>query len=298
MTSEIKISCIIIGHNSAPNLEQLLTSIVQQNYTNNDIEIIYVDNGSSDDSLKVFHNHPVQYLKKAVSLSKNIGRMQARLEGVKHAKGTWCLFTNSNIVFKYNIIYEYNNIIQTSKSSGYSGIVKYDSKDQFFTKYLNNKNRGSNNLKHLDFVPFYNVLFSNCIIQTKVMTTIIWNKKFIGYGGEELDFFFLLHAQQSKIIQLCETAIAFRNNHPSYDLHCKRLYEFGFNNFKELEFSLQTLIVKNKFFLRKILFFKFFLKIITMIIMATYKTKFKKLNFFLIKLGMWSSILLGYHKSK
>ena len=298
MKNEINISCIVIGHNSVENLQRLLDSINNLNYKNSDIEIIYIDDGSKDDSLNIFNNYNLKYSKQSIGLAEKKGRMQARLEGVKYAKGKWCFFINSNIVLKHNIVSEYKKLLQKTNSIGYAGLIQYDSKDQFFKEYLNHQKRGANNLAHLDDVPFYNVLFSNCILRTSHIIDLKWNKKFTGYGGEELEFFYMLYLKNSTPIQLCQTAIVYRNNHPSYSEHCKRLENFGNKNFKELECSLQLLVIKNKLFMKNLSFFNFFLKLILKIVSMSYKTSFKKLNFLFIKVGLWSSIVLGYQKTK
>ena len=51
MSEEYKVSLIVAVYNSAPFLDKLITSIVNQTYRN--IEIILVDDGSPDNSGKM-----------------------------------------------------------------------------------------------------------------------------------------------------------------------------------------------------------------------------------------------------
>ena len=299
MKNQILISCIIIGYNSKKNLEKLLESINQQKYSEKNIEIIYIDDGSNDDSINLFNSYPLKFVKHSFSMQKNSGRMQSRLKGIQHVKGTWSLFLNSNVILKNNIFSEYLNSIKSIfPAIGYAGKIQYESQDKAFESYLNNKNRGINNLSHLSVVPFYNVLFSNCIIKTDAIKEINWKKNFSKYGGEELDFSHLLYSQNSTKILFYKSAIIYRKNHPGYYNHCNRLLEFGKYNFQELDRKLQLRVIKSKLFLKKNIFNYLIILSIVRILMFMYKIKIRTWNKLIIKLSFWGFIMLGHQKSK
>ena len=187
MQNKILISCIIIGRNSVKELKKLLESINNQTYIKQNIEIIYIDDYSNDNSINLFNSFQLKFPKNCYALKKQVGRMHARLKGVKLAQGEWCLFINSTVCLEQNTISAYFKMVNNSEELGYSGSIVYNSKDQIFQTYLNNNNRGSNKLNPLSEVPYYNVLLSNCVINKKYLLNLKYKQKFLDYGGEELD---------------------------------------------------------------------------------------------------------------
>ncbi|MDD4219268.1 MAG: glycosyltransferase [Sphaerochaetaceae bacterium] len=51
------VSIVVIGYNEADNLDKTFTAIKSMNYPMHRIEVIYVDSGSSDDSLSIARNY-------------------------------------------------------------------------------------------------------------------------------------------------------------------------------------------------------------------------------------------------
>ena len=282
MQNKILISCIIIGRNSIKELKKLLESINNQTYIKQNIEIIYIDDYSNDNSINLFNSFQLKFPKKCYAFKKQVGRMHARLRGVKLAQGEWCLFVNSTVCLEQNTISAYFKMVNNSEELGYSGSIVYNSKDQIFQTYLNNNNRGSNKLNPLSEVPYYNVLLSNCVINKKYLLNLNYKQNFLGYGGEELDFIYNLYSQsENKKIKLLNNAVVLRNNHPSFIQHLKRLKEFGEHNFIYLNKSIQYEIIKYPIILKKNILIFLFLMLLNQISKFCYNTPIKKVNFFL-----------------
>jgi glycosyltransferase involved in cell wall biosynthesis len=90
-----KISIIIPVYNVAKYIGICLDSLVKQTYKN--IEIIVVDDGSTDDSLKIIKDYEKKYPKLIKALSeKNSGPSSARNLGLKHATGEYISFVDSD----------------------------------------------------------------------------------------------------------------------------------------------------------------------------------------------------------
>ncbi len=111
----MRISVIIPAYNSAKTIEQALDSVQAQNYP--DMEIIVVDDGSTDDTVGVVNSYslsvnrgkvpksnnyepitndiPIQLIR----LPKNAGVAAARNAGIKEAKGEWIAFLDSDDVW-------------------------------------------------------------------------------------------------------------------------------------------------------------------------------------------------------
>ena len=101
MNNEIILSVIIPVFNSEKYLNELFNSLIQNDLKN--IEIIFVDDSSNDNSNKMlenFSNKTGAILKK---LKKNKGVSNARNEGIKESKGKYITFIDSDdCIGKYN----------------------------------------------------------------------------------------------------------------------------------------------------------------------------------------------------
>lgn len=92
------ISIIIPVYNASHFLNKCLSSIQQSAYTS--FEIIVVDDGSTDDSVKIAY----EYGAKVLTLSKQSGPAAARNYGANEAQGDILLFVDSDIVIKKETI--------------------------------------------------------------------------------------------------------------------------------------------------------------------------------------------------
>ena len=95
MKTEPRLSVIIPVYNTAKYLSRCLDSVINQIYRN--IEIIIVNDGSSDESEKIINNYLVTNPRiKYVRHSKNMGLFQARLSGSRVATGDYIAFLDSD----------------------------------------------------------------------------------------------------------------------------------------------------------------------------------------------------------
>lgn len=89
-----KISIIVPVYNIAPFLKRCINSITGQSYT--DLEIIAVDDGSTDSSLIVLKELQNENKNIKVIHQDNQGVTKARLEGVRAATGNWIGFVDGD----------------------------------------------------------------------------------------------------------------------------------------------------------------------------------------------------------
>ena len=92
---EIYVSIIVPVYNVLPYIEECVASLVNQTLSN--IQLVFVDNGCEDSSMDIVNS----YIKEkenvdVVILEKNVGLPQARNIGMKHAKGKYLAFVDSD----------------------------------------------------------------------------------------------------------------------------------------------------------------------------------------------------------
>jgi GT2 family glycosyltransferase len=93
MAEKPRVSVIIVNWNGAQHLRICLPSLLSQSFTS--LEIIVVDNRSSDDSAEVAKSFSVRWL----PLEENLGLAPALNRGAKIAKGDLLLFVNNDMRF-------------------------------------------------------------------------------------------------------------------------------------------------------------------------------------------------------
>ena len=293
---ENKISIVIIGYNTESYLSETLKAIEKLHVHQEYIEVIYVDDGSTDNSCDIFNKTTLNFRKKMFRLKENSGRVAARSKGVELAKYDWILFLNSNIVVNQDLIIEYTKSMSNCDALVYMGSLKYQSKDSTFCNYLNHPRRGINNYKNHSLVDYTNVLFSNCLVRRSVFDSINFNINLRFYGGEELDWAFRMNKEFPNKIRASKYAVALRNNHPDFFHHTNKLLEFGRFNFIQLNETLQLDIIRYKILLKSN---RLFFSIFSIVLKMSFKMyKVPLISIMIIRLGFLSAILKGYYKTK
>ena len=297
INKKLNISIIIIGYNTCQELERLLISINNLNKSYHILEVIYIDDCSEDSSLKLFKSFSLNFKKKFHKNEVNQGRSFSTQAGINIASGDWFLFIRSNETASRSLIDEYSLAISKYSGLAFMGVVRYQSKDKYFEKYLNNKKRGVNLFRCGEKIHYKFLLFNNSIIHKRIFRQVCFDSSLKSYGGEELDFSFKLNKAFPGMICACPRAIVYRNNYPSLKEHSSRLEEFGLFNFNALSKNLQLQIVYYRLFLsrfillRLIVFFIYFF-------CNTINTKIKiKPRYLIIRAHFLAAILKGYYKT-
>lgn len=94
MTEDCLVSIIIPVHNSQMYLKECIDSVVSQ--TLKGIEIICVNDGSTDDSLSILNKYANQYDNIIILSQENQGTGIARNNGIRRAQGKYLIFMDSD----------------------------------------------------------------------------------------------------------------------------------------------------------------------------------------------------------
>lgn len=88
------ISIVVIGYNIEKYIGECLSSAIQQHYDN--FEVIYVDDGSKDSTLKIARDYAADKENMIVVEKANGGIISAKIEGVKRATGDFLCFVDGD----------------------------------------------------------------------------------------------------------------------------------------------------------------------------------------------------------
>lgn len=108
------ISVIIPCYNAEKTVEKCLKSVIQQLFT--DLEIIIVDDGSTDSTLKICEEFQNKDERIKIITQTNYGVSKARNEGVKLATGEYVCFVDSDDWVEPNYCSELLNLLVTENA--------------------------------------------------------------------------------------------------------------------------------------------------------------------------------------
>ena len=199
MKNKPLISVIIPCYNSSPYLHRCLTSLLNQEYGN--IEIIIVDDGSTDDSpeiIKIFEKND-----KRVKLffSNHLGAGHARNVGIDNAAGDYFCFADSDdYVSKTYVSNLINNIMRFDSDLSCSGIeiIKNNSKKTV--------QPSSDRIEHLKqaFTTILNQEECEVSLYGKLFPRRIFDNNRIPEGTTSEDLYFLF-----SYLPLCDKGVSF-----------------------------------------------------------------------------------------
>ena len=105
---EVKVSVIIPIFNEGKFLSQTLECVTNQ--TLREIEIICVDDGSTDNSLEILKNHQKRDERVRIVTETNAGPGLARNNGIRRVRGEFMAFLDADDFFEPNLLEELYNV--------------------------------------------------------------------------------------------------------------------------------------------------------------------------------------------
>lgn len=178
------ISVIIAIYNPGKYLRGCLDSIVGQTYKN--LEIILVDDGSTDDSLSVCNEYAEKDSRVIVHHKENSGVSATRNVGIRLARGDYFSFIDSDDYLEKDT-YEYlMNIVNTHgvDAVNYEHFITFPNREQIHQ--LNDKNYGEFYRHQAIHQLVHNVLFAwNKLFSRKIIEGVFFDET-IARGEDSL----------------------------------------------------------------------------------------------------------------
>lgn len=131
-----KISVIVPIYNVEEYLERCIKTIINQTYK--DLEIILVDDGSTDSSGKICDNYAKKDNRIVVIHKKNGGLSDARNAGIDKSTGKYLYFIDSDDYIELNMLEDlYHNCVDNSCEIAISNkFIEYDEKNFYEQKSI------------------------------------------------------------------------------------------------------------------------------------------------------------------
>ena len=179
------VSVIVPNYNAEKYIKRCIESVEHQTYSR--IEIIIVDDGSSDSSLNIINGLISNFDNISVYCQENMNAAIARNRGIEFANGEYLLFLDSDDILYEDAIFKMVQCAENEKSDLVIGNYKeIDSHDNLLqecnviTKYK----KLTNPMEFVGMVPNpTNKLYSKSVID---LNKIVWGNVRI---GQDLNFF-------------------------------------------------------------------------------------------------------------
>lgn len=147
----MKLSIIVPVYNVADYLPKCLDSLLAQDLPQNEYEIIVVNDGSTDNSGEIAQQYADKYASITLINQENQGLSGARNTGIKHAKGDYIQFVDSDDYLEENVLdglinqvenddldvlrFRYQNVRINNTSNIYEIFKPYKSSSFLFEDY-------------------------------------------------------------------------------------------------------------------------------------------------------------------
>ncbi|MDD5454378.1 MAG: glycosyltransferase family 2 protein [Candidatus Ratteibacteria bacterium] len=254
------VSIIILTYNGSKYIEALLKSLSSQSYPKEKIEIIVVDNASTDDTLSLVQKSYPNV--KHIALARNMGFAAGNNEALKYAKNNFLVFLNQDTICHENWLMGLVNGLLEDKNLGActSNIISPGTEE---FRHLDN-HYAINSVYFYDLSPFgygqyrkkigsrnlFSKIVSGCsfIIRRQTIEELgyLFDEKLWMYT-EDTDLSLRIHNLGYKICVVCNSVVFHMHGFPNkiklgyFNLISKalmnRVYVF-FKNMKGLEFAL------------------------------------------------------------
>lgn len=211
--SKPAISVIIPAYNAQEYLRECLDSVLAQSFS--DFEAIVVNDGSTDDTLKIAEEYARKDPRIKILNEVNSGVSTARNIGIKSAKGTWVIFLDSDDILTpdaLSILYEVSSKTQCK-------IVKADFSQERIDII---KVPAKYHVKIYDAYSLTEGILFQTICDCSAWATLFHKSLFIfelfleGIRYEDLDFFYRIYLRVNNIAVVDYKIYYYRPNPRSF----------------------------------------------------------------------------------
>lgn len=209
---KIKLSIIVPVYNVEKYLKQCIDSIINQKLSN--IEVILVDDGSTDESGKICDYYSDEYSYITTIHQKNKGLSGARNTGIKNSSGEFLMFVDSDDYINPKV--DLKKIIESLKNdiTQYKWVYYYDDKDKY-VYFPDMKLYETTNISQMLFDKALDGSFSVSACDKIVKKDIIEKKEIYfkeGIYSEDMDWTFRLYQEINTYSILNEDVYIYRQS--------------------------------------------------------------------------------------
>jgi glycosyltransferase involved in cell wall biosynthesis len=192
------LSVIIPTYSRRPRLAACLEALKQQTLAQSAFEVIVVNDGSTDDTQVYLDEVAASWPQLRVIHQENTGQGLARNHALKFARGQVLLFIGDDIYAEPDFLEMHVDFHQKNPAQNYSclGLTEWynESAISEFMQWLTNGGPqfSYKNLNAGDETDFWHFYTSNISLKTELLAEEHFDKRFEGYGWEDIELAYRL----------------------------------------------------------------------------------------------------------
>ena len=215
-----KVSIIVPVYNGEKTLALCLDSLMNLDYPKKDLEIIVVDNASTDETAKVIKQYPVKYI-----FEPHKSRARARNKGIKSAQGEFIAFLDADCVAHKDWLRRLWKECHDSSVGACGGEIYAYNCSSVWEKYAENRGFYRHEYSMKEEVLFPTIKTGNAIYPKTILENIgLFDETF--YGGEDTDLSLRIAFGGLKFIYIPD-AIVYHKHRNSLTGLCKQFFGYG-----------------------------------------------------------------------
>jgi len=243
MSKKIKVSVIVPVYNVENYLKECLDSLRDQTLKSDEIEIILVNDGSTDGSGKICEKYAAKYKNFYVYHKKNGGLSEARNYGIQRAKGEYLMFIDSDDKIEPNSLeLMYNSCIKNRTKLAICNFKLWFSKTNYTESVRDLRNTDKLQYNPLDLNGGWHNMACRKIYHKDIFKKILFP---VGIYHEDIGFWYACMALTNKISYIEECLYAYRrdnsnsisvtsHNQEVRKMHFLKSFQFGIDQIKLL----------------------------------------------------------------
>ncbi len=220
------LSVVIPTFNRAAILQECLDAVLHQDLPHNDYEIIVVDDGSTDETLKVLERYAAKHKNVRSFRQKNQGQGIARNLGIEHAQGNIVVMIGDDIIVKESFLSEHlrYHLRHGKENEAVLGLTLWHPKLHItpFMKWLTNGSTvfgrfGGHQFAYeklegkteADYNFFYT---SNISLKRSLLDKYPFDPSFSGYGWEDIELGYRLYLREGLKLYYNPDAVGYHDH--------------------------------------------------------------------------------------
>ncbi len=203
-----KVSVIVPAYNTEKYIAETFDSILNQ--TLDDIEIVVVNDGSTDGTQEIIDNYCIRHENIKKLYQENSGVSAARNAGLSAAAGEYVLFLDSDdIITDITLESYYNALVKTNADVAIGRVKMFGSITERYNEYVD-KIAKKETIEVFDKDMLWSLLVSNkCYLREKLVASGVLFKP-LKYAEDALFFIEFLMGARPKMVGVWDACLCYR----------------------------------------------------------------------------------------
>ena len=227
MAPPLTVSVVLPTYNEPDLLEAALRSLAQQDYPSAALEIVVVDDASTEfdaQRLRAASGHLALQL---IRHETNRGRARARNSGIRAAGGDLIVFLDSDMTVESDFLEAHAEAHRGRDEAVVIGNIQFGDHipSSVLTRYIDD--RGVHRLGPGESVPFKCFVTGNSsMLREHILRVGLFDEDFTTYGGEDLELGYRLF-QDGATFHYAPRALSHHNHIRPFPQICQLMYTYG-----------------------------------------------------------------------